>query len=98
MTWLKLTKTALYLMEGDRKNLDSVPTEALDSDTLALDVPLHWLRSDDAPTQMIISLAIPPKNNEPIGHKPDDSAMIWDNEKENNLRKETDPIFERRLL
>ena len=62
MAWIKLTREQLQLFDGG-KELDSVPTEELDSDTLALDVPLNWLRSDDAPTQMIISLDLPPENN-----------------------------------
>ena len=61
MTWLKLTREQLQLFDGPRE-LDSVQTEELDSDTLALDVPLNWLRADNAPTQMIISLDQPPEN------------------------------------
>ena len=61
MTWIKLTRKQLQLFDGG-KELDSVPTEELDSDTLALDVPLNWLRADNAPTQMIISLDLPPEN------------------------------------
>ena len=62
MTWIKLTRDQLQLFDGGTE-LDSVQTEKIDSDTLALDVPLNWLRSDDAPTQMIISLDPPPEEN-----------------------------------
>ncbi|MEM7771375.1 MAG: hypothetical protein AAGA75_13835 [Cyanobacteria bacterium P01_E01_bin.6] len=58
MSWLKLTNDKLQLFEGSRE-LDHISTEKLDEDTLALDIPLDWLRSDNAPTQMIISIDQP---------------------------------------
>lgn len=58
MTWLKLTQQKLQLFDGGNE-IDAVQTETLDNDTLALDIPLDWLRSNDAPTQMIISLEPP---------------------------------------
>lgn len=63
MTWLRLTREQLELREGGNK-LDQIQTEKLDNDTLALDVPLNWLRSKDAPTQMIISLDQPAKDSQ----------------------------------
>jgi hypothetical protein len=63
MAWLKLTNEKLQLMEGGRER-DSVATEKLDDDTLALDIPLNWLRASDAPAQMIISLDAPSERNE----------------------------------
>lgn len=59
MAWMKLTKQKLQLLDGSGRELANVPTEPVDSDTLALDVPLDWLRSNDAPTQLIISLDQP---------------------------------------
>ena len=58
MSWIKLTRDKLQLFDGPNE-LEAIQTEAIDSDTVALDVPLHWLRADNAPTQMIISLEIP---------------------------------------
>ncbi|MEL6222246.1 MAG: hypothetical protein AAFQ57_08245 [Cyanobacteria bacterium J06626_14] len=58
MTWLRLTNEKLQLMDGSRE-LDRVSTEELDDDTLALDIPLDWLRASNAPNQMIISLEQP---------------------------------------
>ena len=55
MPWLRLTKQKLQLLEGSRE-LDNVPMEEVDGDTLALNIPLDWLRDSNAPTQMIISL------------------------------------------
>lgn len=60
MTWLKLTSQALYLMEGTNRK-DEVALEKPDHDTpnrkhFELDVPLEWLRADDAPGIMIVSL------------------------------------------
>lgn len=60
MAWMKLTNAELQLLDGSGRELDSVPTEKIDNDTLALDVPLDWLRAEDAPRQMIISLDPPP--------------------------------------
>ncbi|MEM9449601.1 MAG: peptidoglycan recognition family protein [Cyanobacteria bacterium P01_E01_bin.6] len=57
MTWLKLTRKALYLMKGgkyiDRVNLQphSTPGET------RLSVPLNWFRRDDAPNRMAIELS-----------------------------------------
>lgn len=57
MTWLKLTSEALYLMEGgSSKAKDEVKVDKIDADTLALDVPLDWMRASDSPGQMIIAL------------------------------------------
>lgn len=55
MSWLKLTSEALYLMEG-ANSTNKVDVTKVDGDTLSLDVPLSWLRQDDAPRQMIVSL------------------------------------------
>ena len=63
MTWIKLTKNKLQLFDGPNE-LDSVQTEEIDRDTLALDVPLNWLRADNAPTQMIISLDVPTEKDD----------------------------------
>ncbi|MEM9217551.1 MAG: hypothetical protein AAGD25_24835 [Cyanobacteria bacterium P01_F01_bin.150] len=56
MTWLKLTRTALYLMKGtlyiDRVDLlpHSTPGEQ------RLKVPFPWFRADDAPKRMAVEL------------------------------------------
>ncbi|MEB3212464.1 MAG: hypothetical protein VKL39_13985 [Leptolyngbyaceae bacterium] len=63
MAWLRLTNEKLQLLEGSRE-LDRVSTEKLDDDTLALDIPLDWLRASNAPNQMIISLDPPPDSDE----------------------------------
>jgi hypothetical protein len=60
MAWMRLTNEKLQLLDGAGRELDAVPTEEIDNDTLALDVPLDWLRAQDAPQQMIISLDQPP--------------------------------------
>ncbi len=62
MTWIKLTREKMQLFDGGTE-IDNVPTEEIDNDTLALDVPLDWLRADNAPRQMIISLD-PPSDNQ----------------------------------
>jgi hypothetical protein len=56
MSWLKLTKNKLYLMEG-AGSLDDIDIRSFDTDTLELDVPLNWLRDRDAPGVMIVSLS-----------------------------------------
>ncbi|MEM9216449.1 MAG: hypothetical protein AAGD25_19145 [Cyanobacteria bacterium P01_F01_bin.150] len=61
--WIKLTRDKLQLFDGPNEQ-DSVETEKIDSDTLALDVPLDWLRAENPPTQMIISLDIPVDGDE----------------------------------
>lgn len=61
MSWLKLTLDGLYLMEGE--NFTEKLEVTKDGNTLSLDVPLEWLRKDDAPRQMIVSLkAVQPPN------------------------------------
>ncbi len=59
MAWMRLTNEKLQLLDGFGQELDHVPTEEIDNDTLALDVPLDWLRAEDTPAQMIISLDQP---------------------------------------
>lgn len=56
MSWLKLTKNKLYLMEG-AGSLNDVDIRSFDTDTLELDLPLDWLRDRDAPGVMIVSLS-----------------------------------------
>ncbi|MGJ3251789.1 MAG: hypothetical protein ACFE0J_11745 [Elainellaceae cyanobacterium] len=72
MTWLKLTSEALYLMEGN-KYRDKVVLEEPNRDVsnrayFKLDVPLDWLRANDAPRTMIVALEA---QSEP---KPDDDV------------------------
>lgn len=54
MTWLKLTKEALCLME-DSECIDKVETRS-ESGTSYLSMPLNWFRDLDAPKRMIVSL------------------------------------------
>jgi hypothetical protein len=54
MTWLKLTKEALCLMEGS-DCIDKVATRK-ESGTVNLSVPLNWFRNLAAPEEMIVSL------------------------------------------
>ena len=54
MTWLKLTKEALCLME-DSECIDKVVTRS-EPGTFYLRVPLNWFRNLDAPNKMIVSL------------------------------------------
>lgn len=54
MTWLKLTKEALCLME-DFECIDEVVTRS-ESGTSYLSMPLNWFQNLDAPKKMIVSL------------------------------------------
>ncbi|MGF1497193.1 MAG: hypothetical protein ACFB8W_10270 [Elainellaceae cyanobacterium] len=53
MSWLRLSAEALQLLEGGTL-LDQNEVKRIDQDTYVLDVPLSWLRTDDAPRQMIV--------------------------------------------
>ena len=56
MTWIKLTRTALYLMKGSRyiDRVDVLPHRTPGEQRLT--VPLPWFRTDDAPRRMAIEL------------------------------------------
>lgn len=66
MAWLWLHSKALCLMEGAtiQKN---VGIQQSDADTYVLDLPLDWLRTDDAPRQLVISFR---SFSEPIASEP----------------------------
>jgi len=57
MTWLKMTRRALYLMQGGgSKYLEKVDLDVhnLAKNEYKLDVPLHWFQGTDAPRRMAI--------------------------------------------
>ena len=57
MTWLKLTRTALYLMKGSlyTDRVDVLPHSTPGEQRLK--VPLSWFRTDDAPKRMAVELS-----------------------------------------
>ncbi|MEL6319832.1 MAG: peptidoglycan recognition family protein [Cyanobacteria bacterium J06626_14] len=70
MTWVKLTRKALYLMKGgkyiDRVDLQphATPGEA------RITVPLQWFRQDDAPKRMAIELSTDEPEPKPCPIRP----------------------------
>jgi hypothetical protein len=73
MTWLKLTKEALYLMKGGtNKYLEKVNLAELDNQEFKVNVPLQWFDGDDSdvPSNMILSLE-PSEEPPPVPPEPD---------------------------
>ncbi|MEB3357424.1 MAG: hypothetical protein VKK04_11920 [Synechococcales bacterium] len=54
MSWLRLSAEALYLMSGPTVR-DQTDVKKIDADTYVLDVPITWLRANDAPRQMVVT-------------------------------------------
>jgi lysozyme len=57
MAWLKLTSQALYLMDsGEYLDREELILMSATPERYKLDLPLEWLRREDVPGKMIISL------------------------------------------
>ncbi len=70
MTWLKLTRKALYLMKGGKyiDRVDLLPHNTPGETRLT--VPLPWFRGDDAPKRIAVELSASAPEPEPCPFRP----------------------------